>query len=149
MNIKKKVKKKAKKRKIPEMPCDVPHCGRPMDMGWKVLGKYYRLCFYHFKRHSNENDKFDLFNALGIEKLRVGVNVDRFGIPLPKDYDEMMERAERNKKLEKRAKRDKSISRLKNWKKNGGVSTKPKPRPKPRSVVENEMNSAVDDILGG
>ena len=140
-----KKKKKKKKRKAPEMPCDVPDCNREFDMGWVVPGKNYRVCNYHFKRHSNIDDDFSLFDVFKIKQLRVGVNCDRFGIPLPKDYDEMMERARKNEELDKKAKKEKSLSRLRDWRKNGGVSTRPKPRP----TTKDEMDDAVGDILGG
>lgn len=146
---KKKVKRVVKVREVPGMPCDVPGCPRPMNMGWKVLGHSKKICFYHFRRHINKNDTFDLFDVFKIQHLRIGIGVDRFGIPLPRDHKEMEERAKRNDALERKRRRDKSLSRLKEWKANGGVSTKPKPRPTPRPVLKEEIDSAIDDILGG
>jgi len=147
--------------KTPRLTCDILNCNRTVAVaqgiyGW-VLGEndkitygrakthYYKLCYYHHRRHINKKDKFDIGKIFKIEPAKVGVNVDRFGIPLPRDHNEIVGLIKREKEKEELEKKEKSLEKLTNWKASGGVRTKPKPRPKP--IIESDLDNIINDIL--
>jgi hypothetical protein len=138
------MKKKKKKKRRAKDPCDVPNCSRSYEAGWRPLAsKYYRVCLHHLRRHNDQEDSFSLFTVLGILDRKPN-RLNRFGHPIPKDYDECIAEVKQRNVVEKQAKRNKSLNRLKQWKANGGKSTKPKPRP----VPQKELDSVVEDLLG-
>ena len=145
------MKKVKKKRKKAEMPCDVPDCGREMGMGWGVQGKRFRICMYHFKRHCNESDEFSLFDALGLEKKMIGVDVDRFGIPIPPDAEEIKKELEKLEKKTATQKKTASLNRLQKWKETNKSERrrKPPPRPEVQERMNKEFDSTFNYILGG
>jgi len=150
--MKKIKKKKAKKRQISAYHCDVPDCNRKIFMGWEVLGHSHQICEYHWRRHCNDNDDFDLHDALNIPKLKLGVDVDRFGFPLTEDDRAMSEQIKKQHKTEKDSKNSESIKRLKQWKDSHPERTrKRKTKTKPRPTVtdvQDELDDIANSILG-
>jgi len=147
------IKKKVKKRKKTDDCCDVMFCGRDVHVGWRCQGVMRKVCKYHFKRHCNENDEFSLFHVFGIPQMKLKVEsgkFSRFGKPLPHDYDEMRELAEKHRILEGEPKREDSIERLKRWKEKNGNKRRRKPPPRPEVVVQRdkELDDIVSNILG-
>jgi len=146
--------KKRVKQKVSEdvLMCDVPNCSRPMDMGWKPnQGKNYRICFYHERRHFNEDDVFDLFDVFGIKQLVLGVDVDRFGFPLPRDYYQCLDEAEQREKERKKARTEETRAKLEEWKaenKDRPRYKKPPLRPEEISKRSKMLDDLVGDILG-
>ena len=51
--------------------CDVPGCGNQAFMGWRPLTERRgrKICELHWRRHQDENDSFDLFEAFGFHRL--------------------------------------------------------------------------------
>lgn len=147
------VKRKHKKRKVVDC-CDVPDCGREVYLGWDCQGIRKKICKYHFKRHCNENDEFSLFDVFNIKVMQLApqsVQFSEFGRPLPHDYDEMQELAEKHRIIEGGAKKEESIERLNKWKaKNGDHKRKKKRRskPPPSRPDKRERQTELDDIVG-
>lgn len=58
--------------------CDITNCQRKTYMGWRPLttplGR--QICEYHWKRHCDKNNNFNLFDAFGFPKLPVENNGD-------------------------------------------------------------------------
>jgi len=52
------------------MSCDVTGCSEQTFMGWRPLTERIgrKVCEYHWRRHKDENDSFDLFEAFGFER---------------------------------------------------------------------------------
>jgi len=154
--------KRSGKNEVSELTCDVPNCNRTAVVVWGVFGwplkengkttsdrakmHYHRLCYRHYKRNSNKGDEFNIAEAFKIKPAIIGVNVDRFGIPLPRDYHEVMGLIKRRKEREKLEKKEKSLKRLANWKASGGVKTKPRPRPEP--ILESDLDDIINEIVG-
>lgn len=151
------IKKKHKKRKVVDC-CDVPDCGKEVHLGWRCAGIMKKVCKYHFKRHCNENDSFSLFDTFGIKLPTLSAKsgqFSEFGRPLPRDYDEMRELAEKHRILEGGAKKEDSMERLKKWKaENGDHKRKKKRKPKPppprpiKSTIQADLDDIVSEILG-
>jgi hypothetical protein len=91
--------------------CDVPDCDQPRLCAWRFKDIGLKVCLYHLRRHNNRKDKFSLFDLLGRPKLK-NVKLDRLGLPIPHDIDEM-EIVVRDYAAERKIK---SIERLKKWK---------------------------------
>jgi len=47
--------------------CDVNGCANPVFMGWRPLTERLgrKVCQYHWRRHKDQQDSFDLFEAFG------------------------------------------------------------------------------------
>lgn len=152
------IKKKHKKHEATDC-CDVPDCGKEVLLGWGCAGVMKKICQYHFKRHCNENDSFSLFDIFDIERMKLSVEsggFSEFGRPLPHDYNEMRELAEKHRILEGGAKKEDSMERLKKWKaENGDHKRKKKRKRKPpparpdKKVGQAELDDIVSEILGG
>jgi hypothetical protein len=58
--------------------CDVPGCRRQTFMGWRPLTERMgrKICEQHWRRHKDQQDSFDLFEAFGFKRPA--------GIPKPK-----------------------------------------------------------------
>jgi len=81
----------------------------------------------------------------------LGVDVDRFGFPLPRDYYECMEEAEQRETDRKRRAKEKSLERLEELKiknKDQPRYKKPPPRPEEISKRSKMLDDLVGDILG-
>lgn len=146
----KKKKRKAKKRSPSSFPCDVPDCDRHAKMGWEAGGKKKRICRYHFARHCNSDDPFNLFLVFKIKQFKL----DKLGFVEARDQKEVVGRVKQQQVEERKRKKGKSLARLKEWKEENGNRPRPKrrPIPKPRpnkAVVEGEMDDIVGDILNG
>jgi hypothetical protein len=52
-------------RKIMYRSCDVKECSEPTFIGWKPLteSRGWQICERHWRRHLNEKDRFDLYDA--------------------------------------------------------------------------------------
>jgi len=124
--------------------CDVPGCKNRWDMGWVVFGQMKRVCMQCFRRHCNKDDPFSLFEAFGLAPPE---QLDQFGHPLGRDYEQMIARAEKQDKEVTEVKKEKSLKRLKDWQ--DGNKSKSKCEPPPRPVKQVEFDAIVDDILGG
>ena len=65
--------------------CDVNGCTRETYMGWRPLTERQgrQICEYHWRRHRDPEDSFDLFEAFGFERT-VGLprQVAKIEIPL-------------------------------------------------------------------
>ena len=50
--------------------CDVSGCQRETYMGWRPLteSRGRQICEYHWRRHLDETDNFDLFDAFGFRR---------------------------------------------------------------------------------
>jgi hypothetical protein len=50
--------------------CDVSGCRREIYMGWRPLTERLgrKVCEYHWRRHEDETDNFDLFEAFGFRR---------------------------------------------------------------------------------
>jgi len=50
--------------------CDVKGCTNPVFMGWRPLTERLgrKVCEYHWRRHKDEQDSFDLFEAFGLPR---------------------------------------------------------------------------------
>lgn len=50
--------------------CDVPGCSDETYMGWAPIGeqKGKQICEYHFRRHDDPADNFNLFDVFGFRK---------------------------------------------------------------------------------
>ena len=119
--------------------CDIPNCGRTFSVGWQCYGQSKHVCEYHWNRHCNDNDTFDLFKAFNIPKFRY----DKFGFVKARDEEEMKKIIEKNEQQEKES----SLDRLKNFKEskaNNEIPVKKKVRP----VMATALDNVVDDILG-
>ncbi|MCK5606668.1 hypothetical protein KAR91_32500 [Candidatus Pacearchaeota archaeon] len=149
------------KKKKSEYPllCDMPDCSKTIVCGIDSVvrnvakpkeGPYnlsIRLCESHYYRHHNKRDRFDVYRALKLTEMVVGVHVDRFGHLLPHDHKEFKERARVSCEVEKEDKREKSLNRLKKWKSKGLISTKPKPRPEYKVKKRKVQTVEIDDIV--
>ena len=60
------------------MPCDVPGCSERTHLGWRPLPERMgrKICERHWRRHKDEQDSFDLFEAFGFRRSA--------GLPKPK-----------------------------------------------------------------
>ena len=151
------IKRKVRERKVVYC-CGVHDCGRETYLGWSCSGVMKQICKYHFKRHSNKDDLFSLFDIFGIMRMELGMGSNKFsefGKILPHDYDEMRELAEKHRILEGGAKKEDSIERLNKWKaENGNTKRKRKPKPKSPSSRpdkkerQGEIEDIVNEILG-
>ena len=144
-----KKKKHRKNTKVdPDNCCDVPSCIREVLLGWGSYGVKKKICKYHFKRHCNENDEFNLFDTFGVKHMRLGIDVDRFGIPLPPDTKEIADQIKKSNDLERNSKKEKSIARLAEWKSNGGEPKK-KPKPRPEHIVkeQSDMDALIMELM--
>ena len=52
------------------MSCDVPGCANETYMGWRPLTERLgrKVCEYHWRRHEDQMDNFDLFEAFGFRR---------------------------------------------------------------------------------
>jgi len=146
----KRKKKKAKKHPPSSFPCDVPGCDRQVRMGWEAGGKKKRICRYHFNRHCNEDDSFDLFTTFDVKKYEL----DNLGFVKAGDHDEIVDRTKRQQKEERERKKEESLARLREWKEGNGdrpkLKRRPTPKPRPdRAAIQGEMDDIVGDILNG
>ena len=50
--------------------CDVKECTNPVFMGWRPLTERRgrQICEYHWNRHQDKQDSFDLFEAFGFRR---------------------------------------------------------------------------------
>lgn len=146
---KKKAKRKARAKIDGRRCCEVPKCDRQSVMGWRPLNieKPRHICRYHWRRHCNGDDEFSLLTVFNIKAFKL----DRFGGHVAKDKDEMMAKANGRQAARRRAKKDKSLERLQQWKKTNGKELPRRKRKKPpeRPSAAIELDSVIDDILGG
>ena len=134
---------------IPDKPCDVTDCKRPMFMGFEAFNIKKRVCEYHYKRHCNDNDDFSLLTEFKVPKL--GLNVDKFGFPVARDEKEMLAALGTHHEVEKEEKKEKGLEKLKEWKethKDAPKKFKPK-QAKPRPESQSELDDIAAMIAKG
>lgn len=156
---------KKRKKEAPyvcKRTCDVKKCRSKIVCIWGNFpdiekGNHFGVCGKHSDKHRDKKDKFSLYKEFGISRRGTTGSVDRFGIAMARDHDEMIKMLSISEKKDN----SESIQRLQDWKeRNKGKEKKKKFKPtgikarKPRETLatmktKELSNNDMDDVLTG